>query len=540
MAFARLSAAPWGLAVGGSERETFAPVVRLRNLLLLAGASSLAFLWVLTLVGARLLVRPVQLLTGAAKEMAAGNLERPVRIEEGGEIGILAESLDAMRTKLGDSLRTVRRWGEELEVKVQERTAELTTRNRQLAAVTAVATAGNQARDLEGMLGRCLDVALEHTGMEAAAVRLLDESSGELAVAASRGGYGGFPCRDRAVGLGECPCGTVASTGAALYLDPEARRAVRPPCRSRQAQALAILPLESPRGTLGVLSLARDRGAPPGPEERATLAAICDQIAVAIQNARLLEELQRVEARREMERMKAELISAVSHELRTPLGFIKGYAMTLLRDDIGAIDAATQREFLEVIDEESGKLEQMIEHLLDASRLQAGRLPIERRPVSLGELVGSAVGRMRGALEEGGHIVALRLPEENVRVLVDPMRVEEVLYNLLENAARYSEPRTPVEVTAVRDSGYAVVSVRDHGDGIPEADQETVFELFYRGESSRRRSVRGTGLGLAICRGIIEAQDGKIWVESVPGVGSTFLFTLPLADGAGDAGAERA
>lgn len=245
-----------------------------------------------------------------------------------------------------------------------------------------------------------------------------------------------------------------------------------------------------------------------------------------------------MESQREMQRMKAEFISAVSHELRTPLGFIKGYTTTLLRNDIGAIDAATQQEFLQIIDEETGKLQQMIDELLDASRLQAGGLPIEPKPVALGELAESAVSKIRAELAQTGHVVAMRLPDEDVRVMADPVRVEQVLHNLLGNAARYSEPSTPVEVAVVGEDGYALVSVADRGDGIPEAEQESVFEPFYRGESSRRRAVRGTGLGLAICRGIIEAQGGRIWVESVPGRGSTFLFTLPVAEEQEVAGAE--
>jgi signal transduction histidine kinase/HAMP domain-containing protein len=536
MAFAPLSAAPWGLAIGGSAQETFAPMNHLRSTLLLTGALSLAFLWVLTLVGARLLVHPVRILTEAARGMAAGNLEQPVRSGEGGEIGVLGESLEAMRAQLRQSLETVRRWGEELEVKVTERTAELTTRNRQLAAVTAVATAANQAHDLESMLSRCLEVVLEHTGMDAGAVRLLDDRSGQLGVPVSQGDYGRFPCQDKAVGVGECTCGLVASTGTRLYLDPAARERFQPPCRAPEAQALSILPLRGPKGTLGVLYLSRSRGDPPGPAERRTLEAICNQIAVAVENARLLEGLRQMEAQSEVQRLKAELISAVSHELRTPLGFIKGYATTLLREDVAPIDAATRREFLQIIDEETGKLQQMIDDLLDTSRFQAGQPPLERSPMALAELVESAVNKIRPGLRETGHSVAIRLPAEDLRVLADPMRVEQVLDNLLDNAARYSEPSTPVEVAVQPDDGYAVVSVTDRGDGIPEAEQEHVFEPFHRGENSRRRGVHGTGLGLAICRGIVEAQSGHIWVESVPGRGSTFRFTLPLIEDAGTTG----
>jgi signal transduction histidine kinase/HAMP domain-containing protein len=520
MAFAPLSSVPWGVTVGGTDTETFAPVRRLRRTLLLLGAGSLGGLWALTLVGAALLVRPVRTLTRAAHEMAAGNLERQVRVPEGGEIGVLGESLEAMRSQLKESLET-------METKVEQRTAELSTRNRQLAAVTAVATAANEARALEEMVGACLEAVLAHTGMDAAAVRLVDEPAGRLSAPIARGDHSGFPCGSAGVGLGDCPCGVAATTGEALFLGAEERRSAQSPCRARVG-ALAVLPLRTGEGTHGVLALARKHGDPPGPEERQTLAAICDEIAVAIENAQLLEEVARLEAQREVERMRAELISAVSHEFRTPLGFIKAYATTLLRGR-KPVDAGTQRQFLEIIDEEAEKLGKMIDDLLEASRLQAGRLAIDRRPVDLGSLVERAVGKARAALEESGHPVELRLSEDDLRVRVDPMRTEQVLHNLLENAARYSESETAIEVTVLCEDGDALMSVTDHGTGIAEAELERIFEPFYRGEAARARGVRGAGLGLAIARGIVEAQEGRIWVESAVGQGSTFLVALPHA-----------
>lgn len=367
MAFARLSVVPWGVTLGGTDTETFAPARRLQRTLLLAGSASLAALWVLTLLGARLLVRPVRVLTRAAKNMAAGNLEQTISVREGGEIGILSDSLEAMRAQLKDSLETVRHWGEDLELKVEERTTELNARNRQLAAVSAVTTAANEAHDLEGMLTSCLDVVLEQTAMDAGAVWLLDQSLVQLAEPVSRGACGGFPCRKWAVATDECSCAAAAAAGTPVYLGPAERHRLHPGCPV-SAEALAILPLRGPSGVLGVLSLARRQGEPPKPEERPVLAAICDQIAVAIENARLADELKRMEAQHETQRMRAELISAVSHELRTPLGFIKGYATTLLRTDT-PIDPATRHQFLEIIDEETEKLEHMIDELLDTSQL---------------------------------------------------------------------------------------------------------------------------------------------------------------------------
>ncbi|HSP72923.1 MAG TPA: ATP-binding protein [Gaiellaceae bacterium] len=476
MAFVRLSAAPWAVALGGTDSETYAPARRLRRTLMFAGGGSLAVLWLLTLLGARLLVHPVRGLTRAAEEMASGNLERPVSVSEGGEIGVLAESLETMRVQLRDSLETVRRWGEELELKVAERTGELNARNRQLAAVSAIMAAADEAHDLEGMLRRCLDVVLAQTSMEAAEVRLVD---------------------------GEAETVSRGSRGNGVRVE---------------------LPLRGPSGPLGTLTV---EGPDPTEEERPILAAICDQIAVAVENARLAAELRRLEARHEVQRMRSELISAVSHELRTPLGFIKSYATTMLREDT-PIEPATRRHFLEIIDEETDKLDHMIDELLDASRLQAGRLPIEPAPVELGALVASAVDKARPGLEASGHGVTVRLPGEDVPVNVDALRIEQVLDNLLENAARYSDPTSPVEVSVHPEDGHALVSVTDRGDGIAPAELEQIFEPFYRGRNASRRGVRGAGLGLAICRGIVEAHGGKIWGENGQDHATTFVLTLPL------------
>ena len=490
MAFVPLSVAPWAVALGGADSETYAPADHLRETLMFAGGGALAALWLLTLLGARLLVRPVRDLTRSAERMASGDLDEPVGVTEGGEIGVLAESLETMRVQLKDSLETVRRWGEELELKVADRTAELNARNRQLAAVSAILSAANEAHDVDGMLHRCLDVILEQTTVDAASVRLQDDGSGHPTKIVARTGWNDFPdsvARDR----------------------------------------LAVLPLRGPSGLLGMLTLGRKEGEVLIAEERMIVAAICDQIAVAVENTRLAEELRRLEARHEVQRMRTELISAVSHELRTPLGFIKSYATTLLRDD-APIEQQTRRHFLEIIDEETDKLEHMIDELLDASRLQAGRLPIERKRVALTELVAHAVDKTHPTLEATGRTLTLHLPDDEIPVLADPLRIEQVLDNLLENAARYSRPGSRIEIGVLAEDGHALVSVTDRGDPVPSAELEQIFEPFYRGRNAQQTGIRGAGLGLAICRGIIDAHGGEIWGENGPDDTTTFILTLPL------------
>jgi signal transduction histidine kinase/HAMP domain-containing protein len=522
MAFARLTVAPWGVALGGTYSDTYAPASRLRRTLLLAGGGSLAALWLLTLLGARFLVRPVRVLTRAAEEMASGNLERTVSVSEGGEIGVLGESLETMRVQLKESLETVRRWGEELELKVNERTAELNARNRQLAAVSAIMIAADEAHDLEGMLERCLDVVLEQTGMDAAAVRLVDAGESDPTHAIARGPWHDFPCQS----CSDRYCFDATAGGQALYLDPQERQRLHPGC-AVSADALTVLPLRGPNGLLGILTLGRQHGSLPTTDERLILEAICDQITVAVENARLAGELRRLEAQHEVQRLRSELISAVSHELRTPLGFIKSYATTLLRDDT-PIEPDVRRHFLEIIDEETDKLEHMIDELLDASRLRAGRLPIEREPIRLGALVERAIDKAMAALQANGHAVRLHLPADDPVVDADPLRIEQVLDNLLENASRYSDPGSPIEVGLTTDDDDALVNVTNHGDGILGTEIEQIFEPFYRGRRSRERRVRGAGLGLAISRGLIEAHGGRIWAESTNDT-TTFTLTLPLA-----------
>jgi signal transduction histidine kinase len=521
MAFVRLSVAPWGVALGGTVGDTYAPARQLRRTLILAGGGTLAALWLITLLAARLLVRPVRGLTRAAEEMASGNLERPVSVSEGGEIGVLAESLETMRAQLKDSLETVRHWGEELEVKVAERTGELNARNRQLAAVSAILAAANESHELEEMLGRCLDVVLEQTAMDAAGVRLLG-AGGQPAEAIASGSWDDFACHECIDRL----CVVATAEGRPIFLDAAQREREHPGCAGGD-EALVVLPLRGPSGSLGALTLGRRHGPLPTPEERPILTAICDQLAVAVENTRLAGELRRLEAQHEVQRLRSELISMVSHELRTPLGFIKSFATTLMRDDT-PIDPETRHHFLEIIDEETDKLGHMIEELLDASRLQAGRLPVERTQVSLGALVTRAVEKAEAALGASGHPVVVRLPTDDVPVLADALRIEQVLDNLLENAARYSDPGSAVEVSLLIEQGDALVTVTNRGDGVPPDELEQIFEPFYRGDNASRQRVRGAGLGLAICRGIVEAHDGKIWVENGRDRTTRFLVTLPL------------
>ncbi len=234
--------------------------------------------------------------------------------------------------------------------------------------------------------------------------------------------------------------------------------------------------------------------------------------------------LRDVTAERQLDEMKSQLLSTVSHELRTPLASIKGFATTLLRDDV-QWEPAAQREFLQIIDQEADRLSELIDNLLAMSRLEAGVLRMDLGRVELAPLISEVVAGME--LRARGHTLAADVPADLPEVWADDRRVRQVLHNLIDNALKYSSGGEVV--VRARHEGDAVqVSVCDQGMGIPSDQLTRIFERFYQVEGAGKRRAGGAGLGLSICKGIVEAHGGRIWAESTPGLGSTFHFTLPV------------
>jgi PAS domain S-box-containing protein len=234
--------------------------------------------------------------------------------------------------------------------------------------------------------------------------------------------------------------------------------------------------------------------------------------------------LRDVTAERHLDEMKSHLLSTVSHELRTPLASIKGFASTLLRDDV-QWDAATQREFLQIIDQEADRLSELIANLLAMSRLEAGVLRMEFGRVELAPLIEQVLAEMQPRAQ--GHTLAADVPADLPEVWADERRVRQVLHNLIENALKYSSGGQ-VAVRARREGEAVHVAVSDQGIGIRADQLERIFERFYQVDGAATRRAGGVGLGLSICKGIVEAHGGRIWAESAPGQGSTFHFTLPM------------
>lgn len=268
-----------------------------------------------------------------------------------------------------------------------------------------------------------------------------------------------------------------------------------------------FLPMRTGRGPIGVIGIDDDRSGPLlTPDQRRLLDALVDQGALAIERVLLVEDMDRVKRTVESERLRSALLTSISHDLKTPLASVLGAASTM-RDLAGALSDTEKRDLLATVIDESERLNRFIANLLDMTKLESGAIVPNTALHDLGEIVGSALRRASKIL--AAHKVALVLGADLPMLELDAVLFEQVLFNLLDNAAKYSLPETTIAIKSRRERDQVVLEVADEGDGIPPDELESVFDKFYRAQKGDR--VRpGTGLGLAISRGFVEAMRGTI------------------------------
>lgn len=285
-----------------------------------------------------------------------------------------------------------------------------------------------------------------------------------------------------------------------------------------------FLPMRTGRGKIGIVGLDSDKPGPLlAPDQRRLFDALTDQAALAIERINLAEDVDRSRLATETERLRSALLTSISHDLRTPLASILG-AATTLKSYRSTLDDAAQDELAGMIQEESERLNRFISNLLDMTRLESGAIQPHADLVDIGDVVGSALGRAKQVLSQ--HRVELDLETNLPMVKLDPVLFEQVLFNLLDNAAKYTAPGTAVRVRAWREGGLVRIAVSDEGEGIAPADLERIFDKFYRAQEADKKRA-GTGLGLAICRGFVEAMGGTI-VAASDRNGTVFTISLRL------------
>jgi signal transduction histidine kinase len=414
---------------------------------------------------------------------------------------------------------------------VQARTRELSQSVEELRALGEVSQAVNSTLDVETVLTTIVAKAVQLSGTEAGAIYTFEESHQEFRLRATHGMDSAMiaAIRDRRIGAGETAIGKAAAERTpiqipdvlketSLVLDIVARAGYR---------AVLIVPLLRPGEIVGTLVVRRKQ---PGEFAKSTvdlLETFADQSVLAIQNARLFREIE--EKSRELaeaSKHKSQFLANMSHELRTPLNAILGYAELML-DSIYGEPSEKMRAVLERLQRNGRHLLGLINDVLDLSKIEAGQLTLSLNDYSLGDMVHGVVSAVEPLAAEKRLAftaqVALDLPSGHG----DERRLSQVLLNLVGNAIKFTD-KGEVVIRASVANGVFTVAVCDTGPGIAAADQAKIFEEFQQADSSITRKKGGTGLGLSIAKRIIEMHGGRIWVESEPGKGSTFSFTLPV------------
>ncbi len=291
-----------------------------------------------------------------------------------------------------------------------------------------------------------------------------------------------------------------------------------------------FVPLKTTRGVIGILGVRpRQAGSPLNPAQRQQLDALANLAALAVDRARLAEEANRAQVLGETEKLQTALLNSIPHALRTPLVSIQGVLASLLEEaaggeHAGVLDRAARLDMLENAREETARLNRLVENLLDMTRLESGTLKLRQEPGDLQDVIGSALAHLDEPFKN--RPVNVSLPERLPLIPMDFVLIEQVLVNLLDNAAKYSSPNAPIEISVNCLDGEARIHIADRGSGLPPEELDRVFDKFHR--VSRPGQVKGLGFGLSICKGIVEAHGGRIWAENRPAGGLVITVALPL------------
>src|SRR5256886_4810666 len=507
-------------------------------LIILAGIAA-------TVLLAGRIITPLKSLAGGASRIAEGDLTVSVTPTTHDEVGQLTEVF----THMTESLK-------ERDVAISSHIQTITKQVRELAALNKISMAVATTLDVDKLLATMLRLLIENVGFAHARLVLYDNDR--------RVAYGsrmaGVPEKvDREWRDVEVPVQDDGSllAGLLIHCRPVLNQDINAaahrlapfnlkPIREAGVIFLLCAPLKSKERILGYIGAAR--GAQRCTQEDLNLlVTIAGEVAVALDNARAYRQLehlaqsleQRVQHRtqllleanrtlQELDKLKSDFVSTVSHELRTPMTSIKGYVDNILDGLTGAL-TERQSYYLNRVKSNVERLTRMINELLDLSRIEAGKVDLNLGNVRMREFVSEVVEGFQGMAQQKGLTLRTHQPDELPVIRCDHDKLHQVLTNLIQNAIKFTPTGGEVRVESqVRDDGFLTIGVIDTGCGIPLHELDKVFEKFYRGESGSPDDPRW-GLGLAIAKSLVKLHGGQIWVESTPGQGSRFYFTVPIA-----------
>lgn len=555
IALAPLNSIPAAVVLEQAGDIALASPNALRNRLLFSGSivlflftcATIFLAWITT----KRVVNPILSLVTASQKIASGELDQPLRAVGEDEVALLAHNFEDMRVKLKASREEIETWNKELEQRVQHRTKELSAlfqASQTLASSLEIDTV------LESIMGIAKNIFPQ---ADAGTLYINDEDRHSLVIKSSFGFNHDIASLMIPQNGNDCASEAFQSRKSSLCrpvrIAPELRDKLSADNKLYIKDANSVLfeaqegicvPLSSEKKIIGVISLYNLKNDSYfSQSDVQLLQSLANQAAIAIENARLFKEAAMVGTLRELDRMKTEFVGRASHELRTPTTSIKGFAETLLREDL-TLPPSEQREFLEGINSAADRLARIITDLLTVSKIESGKLAVKKVATAIPPVIQKVIEEFRNQARD--RTILVEIPADLPAAWADPDRLEDVLDNLISNAIKYASPAKPIKIRAEVQTGvalhnlntqspesaknsYIVLSVTDEGIGIAPENFSKLFQRFGRIEGALGKGIGGVGLGLYICKVYVEAMGGAIWVESSPEKGSTFSFSLLAA-----------
>jgi len=414
---------------------------------------------------------------------------------------------------------------------LEERVGILERRVAALERILRISQILTSTLQLEPLLQTIIQAATELTDTQAGSIMLVDKNTGELRFEAASGSKR-EEVKRVTVPLEGSIAGWIVREGKPLMI-PDVRQDPRFYTRvdettDFETRSILGVPLQVKGEVIGVLEALNKTG--DGIFTQAdvhTLSTLAAHAAIAIENARLVTEIQKAyEELSELDRLKSEFVAIASHELQTPLTVVLGYASFLKQEATGATS-----EQLDIVLRSALRLRSLIDDMINLRHIETGGAELELEQLSLNELVTTITAEFASLAEAKKQSVSIKLASQPPMVAADRQKLHLVLANLLSNAIKFTPEGGRIQMEVETRNNEVWVSVRDTGIGIPPRQQERIFDRFYQVEPSLTRRFEGMGLGLSIAKGMIELHGGRIWVDSVEGMGSSFTFALPLAEG---------
>jgi len=540
--YSHRSSQKWGtVRVGFSLQRAYALIHQTRRDLFWLSLAAMGCGTLLAAVLAMRISKPIGQLVAEVHAFARGAYDRPMQIGGSDEIGYLAQAFEQMRESLQRYLTSLKQHETALQRKVDE-TRTLYEIGQEITAQVA----------LEPTLQLIVERARELSKAESSLLALRQGASDTFAFQAYSGTVPEALARVN-FGSGEGLSRCAMLTASPMTVNADLRAYPESPFQEAitkmGVRSVVAVPLKARDTVIGVLTVTSRALHKFHEEDQQLLSALADQAAIAIENAKLYEQVRQYaealeskvavrtrelqEVNRQLEtasRHKSAFLANMSHELRTPLNSIIGFSEVLLDEALGALPPEEQREFLGNILSSGRHLLTLINDILDLSKVEAGRMELYPKAFAVAEVISGVLQTIKplAARKEIGVEEAI---EPGLPIVVaDPGKVKQILYNLLSNAVKFTPEQGRIGVRAARRHEEVWFVVWDTGIGITPEDLGRIFEEFQQVETTAARQYEGTGLGLTLAQKFVELHGGRIWVESAPGQGSTFTFTLPLVE----------